>query len=83
MAADFPASVRSVDFLATRTSVDADALADALTRLEAGEELQAQHADLITEVVSKLRSDKVVEPEFNASLLELKKKQLDLMAKVF
>lgn len=77
------ASVRSVDFLATRTSVDADALADALTRLEAGEELQAQHADLITEVVSKLRSDKAVEPEFNASLLELKKKQLDLMAKVF
>lgn len=77
------ASVRSVDFLATRTQVDADALADALTRLEAGEELQAQHADLITEVVSKLRSDKVVEPEFNASLLELKKKQLDLMAKVF
>lgn len=77
------ASVRSVDFLATRTSVDADALADALTRLEAGEELQAQHADLISEVVSKLRSDKAVEPEFNASLLELKKKQLDLMAKVF
>ena len=77
------ASVRSVDFLATRTSVDADALADALTRLEAGEELQAQHADLISEVVSKLRADKPVEPEFNASLLELKKKQLDLMAKVF
>lgn len=77
------ASVRSVDFLATRTQVDADALADALTRLEAGEELQAQHADLISEVVGKLRSDKPAEPEFNASLLELKKKQLDLMAKVF
>lgn len=77
------ASVRSVDFLATRTQVDADALADALTRLEAGEELQAQHADLISEVVGKLRSDKPAEPEFNATLLELKKKQLDLMAKVF
>ena len=77
------ASVRSVDFLANRTAVDADALADALTRLEAGEELDAQHADLISEVVGKLRSDKVIEPEFNSDLLELKKKQLDLMAKVF
>lgn len=77
------ASVRSIDFLATRTAVDADALADALTRLEAGEELGAEHAELITEVVGKLRADKPAEPEFNADLLELKRKQLDLMAKVF
>lgn len=77
------ASVRSIDFLATRTAVDADALADALTRLEAGEELGADHADLISEVVTKLRADKPVALEFNADLLELKRKQLDLMAKVF
>lgn len=73
------ATVRSLDVLATRTKVDADALADALTRLEAGEELGAEHADLITEVVSKLRSE---EPA-NLELLEIKRKQLDLMAKVF
>lgn len=76
------ATVRSVDFLANRTAVDADALADALNRLEAGEELGAEHANIITEVVSKLRSDKP-EAEFQAELLELKRKQLELMAKVF
>ena len=77
------ASVRSLDYLATRTSVDVDALSDAITRLEAGEELGAEHADLISEVVAKLRSDVKPEPEFDAQMLELKRKQLDLMAKVF
>jgi HK97 family phage prohead protease len=73
------ASVRSLDILATRTAVDVDALSDAITRLEAGETLDAGHADLISEVVSKLRAE---EPS-NLELLELKRKQLDLMAKVF
>jgi hypothetical protein len=73
------ASVRSLDILATRTAVDVDALSDAITRLEAGETLEAEHADLISEVVSKLRAD---QPS-NFALLELKRKQLDLMAKVF
>ena len=73
------ASVRSLDILATRTSVDVDALSDAITRLEAGETLEPEHADLISEVVSKLRA---TEPP-NLALLELKRKQLDLMAKVF
>jgi HK97 family phage prohead protease len=77
------ASVRTIDFLANRTAVDADALADALTRLEAGEELGSDHANLINEVVGKLRADKPVTPEFDAELLELKRKQLDLMSKVF
>ena len=73
------ASVRSLDILATRTAVDVDALSDAITRLEAGETLEAGHADLISEVVAKLRAE---EPA-NLALLELKRKQLDLMAKVF
>jgi uncharacterized protein len=73
------ASVRSLDILATRTAVDVDVLADAITRLEAGETLEPEHADLISEVVSKLRAE---EPA-NLALLELKRKQLDLMAKVF
>jgi HK97 family phage prohead protease len=77
------ASVRSLDYLATRTAVDVDALADALTRLESGEELDSTHADIISEVVTKLRKDKPVESDFAPELLELKKKQLDLMAKVF
>ena len=73
------ASVRSLDILATRTAVDVDALSDAITRLEAGETLEAEHADLISEVVSKLRA----EQPSSLELLELKRKQLDLMAKVF
>jgi len=71
------ASVRSLDILATRTAVDVDALSDAISRLEAGETLEANHADLISEVVSKLRSQ---EPNQN-DLLEIKRKQLDLMLK--
>lgn len=75
------AGVRSLDFVATRTAVDASVLADALTRLEAGEELAPDHADLISEVVAKLRVQQAP-AEFNADLLALKRKQLDLMMKV-
>ena len=73
------ASVRSLDILAQRTAVDVESLNDAILRLEAGETLDDAHADLISEVVSKLRAEKPV--DFNA--LEIKRKQLDLMAKVF
>jgi HK97 family phage prohead protease len=73
------ASVRSLDILAERTAVDVDALSDAITRLEAGETLQAEHADLIAEVVNKIRAD---QPS-TADMLEIKRKQLDLMLKAF
>ena len=73
------ASVRSLDILAERTAVDVDALSDAITKLEAGEMLEPSHADLISEVVSKLRAQ---EPT-NFELLEIKRKQLDLMLKAF
>lgn len=77
--ADTTASVRSLDILAERTAVDVDALSDAILKLEAGETLDDAHADLISEVVSKLRAEKPA--DFN--LLEIKKKQLDLMLKTF
>jgi HK97 family phage prohead protease len=73
------ASVRSLDILATRTAVDVDALSDAILKLEAGETLEDSHADLISEVVQKLRADKPVD----LNLLEIKRKQLDLMLKAF
>lgn len=76
------ANVRTIDILATRTAVDADSLADALLKLEEGQTLSDTQADILTEVVSKLREDKP-QPEFTADLLELKKKQLDLMMKAF
>ena len=73
------ASVRSLDILAERTAVDVDALSDAILKLEAGETLDASHADLISEVVQKLRADKPVSSE----MLDIKRKQLDLMLKAF
>lgn len=73
------ASVRSLDILAQRTAVDVDALSDAILKLEAGETLDANHADLISEVVQKLRADQPSE----ADMLEIKRKQLDLMLKAF
>jgi uncharacterized protein len=73
------ASVRSLDILAQRTAVDVDALSDAILKLEAGETLDANHADLISEVVQKLRADKPSEVD----MLEIKRKQLDLMLKAF
>jgi len=72
------ASVRSLDILATRTNVDVDALADALTKLESGEKLPDIQADLLQEVVTKLRENTPSSDE----LLEIKRKQLDLLFKV-
>jgi HK97 family phage prohead protease len=71
------ASVRSLDILATRTNVDADALADALNKLESGEKLPDMQADLLQEVVTKLREN----TPSSDDLLELKRKQLDLLLK--
>jgi len=78
--ADTTASVRSLEILATRTAVDVDSLSDAITRLEAGETLEADQADLISEVVSKLRAE---QPVVDLSALEIKRKHLDLLAKAF
>jgi uncharacterized protein len=48
------ASVRSLDALATRTGIDADQLAVAITALEAGQTLDPNHAALLRETVAKL-----------------------------
>lgn len=66
-----------------KPTIDADELATALLKLESGEELDSVHADLITEVVNKLRlQPEVQEVEDNGlSILDLKKKQFDLLMK--
>lgn len=68
-------AVRSVD-----TGIDADQLANALMRLESGEELDANEATLITDVVSKLTKTEEVQ-EVEGDILALKKKKLDLLMK--
>jgi HK97 family phage prohead protease len=62
------------------TSIDADQLADALMRLESGEDLDQKQATLITDVVSKLTKTEEVQ-EVQGDILALKKKKLDLLMK--
>jgi HK97 family phage prohead protease len=71
------ATVRSIDALATRTGMDADVLADALTKLEAGETLSLNHADVIGEAVAKLQESNPMAQD----LLDIKRKQLDMLFK--
>jgi HK97 family phage prohead protease len=66
-------SVRSVE-----GGIDADTLADALLKLELGEELEADQATLVTDVVAKLTKTPEVQ-EVEGDILALKKKKLDLL----
>jgi HK97 family phage prohead protease len=73
--------VRSTDGSEEQTAgIDAEALADALLRLESGEELEVEHAQIIKDVVSKLEKTPEVE-EVSGNILDLKQKQLDLLLK--
>jgi HK97 family phage prohead protease len=64
-------------------SINPDDLAEALLKLESGEELDTQSADLINDVVSKLKAQPEIEPVIDngLDLLDLKKKQFDLLLK--
>lgn len=60
--------------------INPDQLADALLKLEAGEELESDQANLINEVVSKLQKTEEVQ-EVEGDILALKKAKLDLLMK--
>lgn len=80
-------SVRSVD------EISADALADALFRIESGEELEAEQGDLLAAVIGRLTkavevdteidapADVEEEPQVDGDVLALKKKKLELIMK--
>ena len=79
----FPAYTSTAGTISVRsasTGIDADQLADALMRLESGEELEETHATLITDVVAKLTKTEEVQ-EVQGDILALKKKKLDLLLK--
>jgi HK97 family phage prohead protease len=67
----------------SQPTINPDQLADALLKLESGEELDEANANLITEVVNKLKAQpEVAEVIDNGlDLLDLKKKQFDLLLK--
>jgi hypothetical protein len=76
--------VRSLDKAAKRAQVDPDQLADAVLKLEEGADLSDTEAELIKTVVNSLAPTQVKEEEpteEEVNLLELKRKQLDLLLK--
>ena len=79
----FPAYAATTATVRSAPSINADELADALLRLESGEELDDKSAELITDVVNKLKTQPEVEEviENGLDLLDLKQKQFDLLMK--
>jgi HK97 family phage prohead protease len=69
------AAVRSLDALATRTGIDADHLAAAITNLESGQTLSQDHAMLLRETVAKLEPVQDAAP----ARLGVMAKHLDLL----
>jgi uncharacterized protein len=80
------ATVRGLDKLAKRANVDADALADALLKLEQGEEITADDRAIVDKVLDELAPRQAEEPvveenPVDAGMLALKKKKFDLLMK--
>lgn len=77
-------AVRGLDKLAQRADVDADALADALVKLETGETISDSDKEILNSVISTLSpeaEEKQTEELTDKDMLELKKKKLALMMK--
>jgi HK97 family phage prohead protease len=74
-------TVRGLDRLAQRAEVDADALADALLKVEMGDDITAADRELLERVLEKLAPESEAEQETKGSLemLQLKKKKLELL----
>lgn len=81
-------AVRGLDAVAERANVDADALADALLKIESGSDLSDEDVQLINSVVGELspaEEEPVVEEEASADadvdMLALKRKKLEQLLK--
>jgi uncharacterized protein len=79
----FPAYAATTAQVRSIPTINPDELADALLKLESGEELDDKSAELITDVVAKLKAQPDVEEVIDngLDLLDLKKKQFDLLLK--
>jgi len=76
------ATVRGLDKIAKRAEVDADALADALLKIENGDNISADDRTLLEKVLSELAPTPepvVVDDEHGKAMLLLKKKKLQLL----
>lgn len=78
------AQVRGLDKIAQRAEVDADALSDAMMKLEEGEEITAEEKEILSRVISELAPQDEApaqEPQGDLAMLALKKKKLELLMK--
>lgn len=76
-------SVRGLDSVALRAEVDADALADAIMKIEEGEKLTTEDTLILSKAIGSLSDSEEASEEETAdedkSMLELKKKKLQLL----
>ena len=75
-------AVRGLDKVAKRAEVDADALADALLKIENGEDITSDDRNLISTVLDKLspvEEAEVEQDDHGLEMLALKKKKLELL----
>jgi hypothetical protein len=74
------ATVRGLDKIAKRANVDADALADALLKIENGEDISSDDRNLLQTVINELAPE-ADEPATDSGLdmLALKKKKLQVL----
>ena len=76
------AQVRGLDKVAERNNIDADALADALLKIEDGQTISGDEAAMLSRVINDLSPDEeVTQPIGDLGMLALKKKKLDLLIK--
>ena len=76
------AMIRGLDIVAERAEVDPDALADALLKIENGEDITTDDRHLIDKVLAELTPEgETVKPDdtFGHDMLALKKKKLQLL----
>jgi uncharacterized protein len=74
------ATVRGLDKIAKRADVDADALADALLKIENGEDISTDDRQLLEKVISELAPEaEAPAPDNSLDMLALKKKKLALL----
>jgi HK97 family phage prohead protease len=73
-----PAYTSTEGTVSVRSSISADALADALLKIESGEELDTDQGALVTEVIAKLTKTPEVQ-ELDGDILALKQKKLALL----
>jgi len=73
-------TVRGIDRVALRVGVDADVLADALLKIENGEDITSADRQLLASVIDELApAEQVEQPKGDFDMLALKKKKLELL----